>query len=131
MRDDDNFINIGEQSVQGTHHADVLKYWLSLQHIGKSGYSQLIDESYRLTTYLAQQIKSRTFLKLSGQPEMNLICFRGEPEWLEPSRWNDWNVRLQSYLLQNGAIFVSLPLYNESRWLRIVLLVVLQKSEKT
>lgn len=119
---DEEFINIGERSVQGTHHADILKYWLSLQHIGKSGYSQLIDESYRLTAYLAEQIKSRAFLKIAGKPELNLVCFRGEPDWLNPSGWDDWNARLQSYLLRQGSIFVSLPVYGESRWLRAVLL---------
>ncbi|MBA4124129.1 MAG: aspartate aminotransferase family protein [Acidobacteria bacterium] len=119
---DDELINIGERSVQGTHHADILKYWLSLQHIGKSGYSQLIDESYRLSTYLAEQIKSRAFLKIAGKPELNLVCFRGEPDWITLSGWDDWNARLQSYLLRQGSIFVSLPVYRESRWLRTVFL---------
>lgn len=122
MRGDDEFINVGETSVQGTHHADVLKFWLSLQHIGKSGYAQLINESYRLTAYLVEQIESRPFLKIAGQPEMNLVCFRGEPDWIAPPAWDDWNTRLQTHLLHEGSIFLSLPLYRESRWLRIVLL---------
>jgi len=122
MGGDDEFINIGEQSVQGTHHADVLKFWLSLQHIGKSGYARLIDDSYRLTSHLVEQIKSRPFLKIAGQPEMNLVCFRGEPDWVTPSDWDDWNARLQTYLLREGSVFLSLPLYRKSRWLRAVLL---------
>jgi len=122
MRDSDNFINLGEISVQGTRHAEILKLWLSLQHIGKIGYSQLIEESYRLTDYFVQQIKKRPFLEMAGQPETNLICFRGVPAWVSSTEWDNWNTNLQTYLLQKSKVFLSLPAYRGSRWLRAVLL---------
>lgn len=122
MSGGEEFTNIGEISVQGTHHADVLKFWLSLQHIGKSGYARLINESYSLTSYLVEQIKIRPFLKIASQPEMNIVCFRGEPNWINDANWDDWNTELQAYLLSEGSIFLSLPLYRKSHWLRAVLL---------
>ena len=122
MRDSGEFINLGEISVQGTRHAEVLKLWLSLQHIGKSGYAQLIEKSYQLTDYFIEQVKKRTFLEMAGNPETNIICFRGIPSWLQEGEWDDWNSRLQSKLLQNGKMFLSLPTYRGSRWLRAVLL---------
>lgn len=118
----EDFINLGEVSVQGTRHAEILKLWLSLQHIGKQGYNQLIDESYRLTNYFFQQVKSRSFLAAAGEPEMNLICFRGVPSWISADEWNSWNTTLQTYLLQQGNTFLSLPTYRGDRWLRAVLL---------
>ena len=122
MRDGESFTNLGEVSVQGTHHADILKLWLSLQHIGQAGYAQLIDESYALTAFLVEQIKQRTFLELASQPEMNIVCFRGIPHYLPETEWDKWNAALQDNLLHKAGIFLSLPLYRKSRWLRSVLL---------
>ncbi|NOK70957.1 MAG: aminotransferase class V-fold PLP-dependent enzyme [Chloroflexi bacterium AL-N10] len=122
MRDAGDFINLGEVSVQGTRHAEVLKLWLSLQHIGKTGYAQLMEESYRLTDYFAQQVQKRPFLEMAGKPETNLVCFRGIPSWVSQTEWDNWNANLQTHLLQKGNTFLSLPTYRGHRWLRAVLL---------
>ena len=122
MGDRDDFINLGEISIQGTRHAEVLKLWLSLQHIGKMGYAQLIQDSYTLTTYFVQQVQKRSFLELASEPETNLICFRGWFAHRSQAELDRWNTELQAYLLQNNQIFLSLPTYRGSRWLRAVLL---------
>ena len=36
--------------------------------------------------------------------------------------WDDWNSGLQESLLREANIFVSLPLYRGSRWMRAILL---------
>lgn len=122
MQATDDWTNLGEISIQGTRHADVLKLWLSLQHLGQSGYAQLIDESYRLTQLFIEEVRQRSFLELATEPEMNIICFRGVPSWLTSDRWDQWNADLQTHLLQTHSVFLSLPLYNGHRWLRAVLL---------
>lgn len=122
MGNEDDLSNLGEISVQGTRHADILKLWLSLQHLGQKGYSQLINESYRLSKFFLRELQSRSFLELAGKPEMNIICFRGTPSWIPPEQWDEWNTNLQTYLLQTADTFLSLPLYRGHRWLRAVLL---------
>jgi glutamate/tyrosine decarboxylase-like PLP-dependent enzyme len=122
MNTEEDWINLGEISVQGTRHADVLKLWLSLQHVGKRGYSELIARNYALTDNFVAAIQSRPFLTLASHPEMNLICFRGCPSWLPLSQWDTWNQTLQHYLLQHANAFLSLPQYRGQSWLKVVLL---------
>ncbi|HEY8558853.1 MAG TPA: pyridoxal-dependent decarboxylase [Pyrinomonadaceae bacterium] len=120
MGDTGGFTNIGEISVQGTHHADVLKLWLSLRHIGKNGYARLIEESYKLTDYFFAQVKKRAFLQAAGAPETNLVCFRFATG--DEADADALNARAQRHLLREAQTFFSLPVYRGNRWLRAVLL---------
>jgi L-2,4-diaminobutyrate decarboxylase len=122
MRGANGFVNLGEIGVQGTRHADALKLWLSLRHLGRNGYAELIDGGYRRIALLLERIRKQAYLKLAGEPDTNILCFRGEPTELSPDRWDTWNEGLQAALLRDQHIFVSLPLYRGQRWLRVVLL---------
>lgn len=117
-----DFTNLGEIGVQGTRHADVLKLWLALQHLGRRGFGELVDHGYRLAARVTQAVEQRSFLELASRPETNIVCFRGCPDWIAPATWDDWNSDLQESLLREAGIFVSLPLYRGSRWLRAILL---------
>jgi len=138
MGDDAEWPNLGELTVQGTRHADILKFWLSLQHIGTAGYSDIIRHNYSLTAAFLQQVNDRPYLQLASQPQMNLVCFRLAPMEIDATQHNDLNVELQRYLLwrdgkecdgkgcnekdAKGAIFLSLPTYRGQCWLKAVLL---------
>ena len=122
MKDQNSYINLGEISVQGTKYAEVVKLWLSLLSLGKNGYEQLIDYSFDLTKKFIEEVSKRNYLKLVSSPEMNLICFRGEPTNLNASELDSWNEKLQSYLVKETDFFLSLPKYKNSLWLRTVLL---------
>ena len=114
MQHNGDLRNLGEISVQGTRHVDVLKLWLSLQHIGKKGYAQLVEEGCRLANLFAQKVIERPYLELADMPETNIVCFRVK---------NELNTKeLHSFLLRESCFFLSLPSYRESRWLRVVLL---------
>ena len=122
MNMEQDWVNLGEMTVQGTRHADVLKLWLSLQHLGKQGYSALIEASYALTEQFTEAVQRRSYLKLVSEPEMNVVCFRGCPSWVPSADWNHWNAELQAYLLKQGNAFVSLPRYRGQNCLKVVLL---------
>lgn len=134
MGDDNEWTNLGELTVQGTRHSDILKLWLSLQHIGSTGYAAIIQHNYDLTAQFVSAIKARPHLQLASLPQMNLVCFRlapiqGHQQISEQSKIDDWdalNAQLQQYLLkakeQSQAVFLSLPTYQSQRWLKAVLL---------
>lgn len=122
MHTEDDWVNLGEISVQGTRHADVLKLWLSLQHLGKQGYRELIAASDVLTKTFVAAIEARPDLELASEPEMNLVCFRGCPSEIPTDQWDAWNRDLQQYLLREANAFLSLPRYRGQNWLKVVLL---------
>lgn len=122
MHDHDNWPNLGELTVQGTRHPDILKLWLSLQHIGRTGYSAVIDHNYALTHTFTTAVKARPFLTLANEPQMNLVCFRAEFSGLSADQLDHWNHELQQWLLHQGTTFLSLPIYRGQRWLKAVLL---------
>ncbi|MFZ4640838.1 MAG: pyridoxal phosphate-dependent decarboxylase family protein [Nodosilinea sp.] len=122
MNRQDNWANLGEITLQGTRHGDILKLWLSLQHLGKAGYAALIETSYGLTRSMVDCISQRPHLTLACTPAMNLVCFRSCPASLPESQWDDWNSHLQQNLLAKGQVFFSLPWWRGERWLKAVLL---------
>lgn len=122
MKAQNSYINLGEINVQGTKYAEVVKLWLSLLSLGKEGYKQLIDFSFDLTDKFVMEISKRNYLKLASQPEINLVCFRGQPTNLKANEFDNWNERLQNYLVSETDFFLSLPKYKNNLWLRTVLL---------
>ncbi|HEV2915088.1 MAG TPA: pyridoxal-dependent decarboxylase [Pyrinomonadaceae bacterium] len=120
--DDGGFTNLGEITVHGSRRVEVLKLWLSLQHIGRRGYRQLVDEGCRLAEHFLSKVEERPHFELVGKPDMNILCFRGTPEAVSPARWDEWNTRLQAYLLREKGFFLSCPPYRGAHWLRVVLL---------
>ncbi|MGD1856700.1 MAG: pyridoxal phosphate-dependent decarboxylase family protein [Leptolyngbyaceae cyanobacterium] len=122
MHDHDDWPNLGEFTVQGTRHPDIFKLWLSLQHIGREGYSAIIDHNYALTKAFTAAVNARAFLTLASEPQMNLVCFRAEPAAVSSAQWDSWNHGLQQWLLAKGNTFLSLPTYRGQRWLKAVLL---------
>ncbi len=123
MADDSQWPNLGELTLQGTRHPDILKLWLSLQHLGKAGYADIIRHNYAIATQFAKEVTTRPDLTLASTPQMNLVCFRLQPQHIPPEQWDDLNAKLQHHLLaKTPSIFLSLPLYRRQRWLKAVLL---------
>ena len=124
--EDSEWENLGELSVQGTRHPDILKLWLSLQHMGSSGYAAIIEHNFQLTAQFVREVTARPQLQLASDPQMNLVCFRLAPEQTSADQRDALNARLQQHLLtakENAtAVFLSLPTYQGQRWLKAVLL---------
>ena len=112
--------NLGELTVQGTRHADVLKCWLTFEHLGRRGIEQLVEESYRLTDHLVSGIEERESLELASTPETNIVAFRANPA--TGTDLDALNAALRDHLLREHDVYLSLPTYRGAKWLRAVLL---------
>ncbi|RTL10934.1 MAG: aminotransferase class I/II-fold pyridoxal phosphate-dependent enzyme [Neisseriaceae bacterium] len=119
MKEQTDFINLGEITIQGSRNAEVLKLWLSLLSIGTDGYRQLINHGYNLSHKFTRLVAKLAFIELITEPETNVICFRIKAE--DTNQQEQLNIALQEYLLKHG-VFVSVPRFNGQIWLRMVLL---------
>lgn len=125
MKEQDEYINLGEITIQGSHNAEVLKLWLSMLAIGKSGYNELINHGYMLTGLCHNEVLKRDFLELVITPQVNICCFRIK---LANHDGDELAVKLHNHLLKHG-IFVSLPRLFGKLCLRMVLLNPFTNSE--
>jgi glutamate/tyrosine decarboxylase-like PLP-dependent enzyme len=121
LKNKDDF-HLGELSLQGTRYPDILKLWLSFQHLGRITYSNLINNSYSITKSIQLEIIKRNHLKLACDPEMNILCFRVEPKNINYNLRNAWNIKLRNFLLKKYNIFFSIAEYKGCNWLRAVIL---------
>ena len=108
-------VNLGELGLQGTRPAEVLKLWLTLQHLGLSGLARLVDAGMDLTSEVAAELARRPGLEMAAPADSNLLCFR-------PAGAEDAAVEALQKRLLDAGIFLSLPLHEGRRWLRLVLL---------
>lgn len=122
MSSGEDFTNLGEIGLQGSRPTEVLKLWLSLQHIGRKAYGELVDQRIALVEFFARKIKQRPVFQLAAKPESGIVCFRGTPGWLPESEWEAWNTELQARLLREKKIYVSSQVIRGQKWLRVVLL---------
>tara|TARA_Y100000590_G_scaffold134858_1_gene154272 strand:- start:1279 stop:2307 length:1029 start_codon:yes stop_codon:yes gene_type:complete len=112
----------GEITLQGTRYPDVLKLWLSLQHIGNFSYSEIIEDSFKHTDLFKKKLLEINNIKIACEPDMNIICFRYEKKNKSLNENNLINIKLQNILLNKNNIFFSIVKYNNCKWLRAVLL---------
>ena len=113
--------NLGEIGIQGTRAPDVLKLWLTMQHLGADGFAGIVERTNAIARRFETEVRARPSLRLAAPPEMNIVCFRAEPEGVDASEWDPLNAELRERLRSEG-LFLSLPTFHGARWLRAVLL---------
>ena len=112
----------GEITLQGTRYPDILKLWLSLQHLGNFSYSEIIENSFKYTNFFKRKLLQINNIKIACDPQMNILCFRYEIKDKNMNENNIINLNLQKFLLKKHNIFFSIVEYNNSKWLRAILL---------
>lgn len=120
LQEEERFINRSEIGVQGSRPAEILKLWLTLQHVGAKGFEELIGQWVGLADYVAEEVRKRDFLRLAGPPEAGIVCFRGAPSWAPEEQWDEWSRKLHQRIVDRSGIYLSFVNYRGAHWLRAV-----------
>ena len=118
--------NVGEYTIQGTRRVDILKLWLTFEHLGRDLLGDLMQESLRRADSLAERIAEEPCCELLTDPQLNIVCFRYVPEGWDPATraddLNRLNEQIHADLTRDGSGWISIPQHRGTRWLRFVIL---------
>ena len=106
----------GECGLQGTRPAEVLKLWLGLRQLGRSGIDAVLEGAISRRQRL-QQLLDPLPLSLQGGP-LHLLAFC--PEGLDASAADLWSSTTRQRLLEQ-QLMLSRPLYAGRHHLKAVL----------
>ena len=106
----------GECGLQGTRPAEVLKLWLGLRQLGRSGIETLLDGAVRRRARL-QQLLQPLPLQLCGGP-LHVLAFC--PEGADAASAEVWSATTRQRLLDQ-QLMLSRPLYGGRHHLKAVL----------
>jgi L-2,4-diaminobutyrate decarboxylase len=118
--------NLGEYTIQGTRRVDVLKLWLTLEHLGTEYLDRLITQDIERARWFARKIADTPGFELVNNPDLSIVCFRVIPDgWdreRDAERLDEVQVRVQRAVAERGHGWLSLPTYRGRRVLRAVVL---------
>ena len=106
----------GEQGLQGSRPAEVLKLWLGLRQLGERGIASVLDGALQRRQFLQDRLQTNDLLISSGP--LHLLACR--PRRGTASRIEQWSVETRQRLLDQG-LMLSRPVYAGMHHLKAVL----------
>lgn len=109
---DEPSLNYYEYGFQNSRGFRALKVWMSLQHVGKSGYIEMINEDIELSKLLFQEADSHRELEALTQ-NLSITTFRYVPSHdghngkIDEDYLNNLNELLLKELQNDGEVFLS------------------------
>ncbi len=117
--------NLGELTIQGTRRVDILKLYLTLEHLGTDRLAGFVEQQVALAGELAAYIRNQPELELINDPDMNIVCFRyrGRPGTDPgPVAMDRLNAAIHAEIEAGGTAWLSMPRYRGMNTLRMVIL---------
>ncbi|MEK3883847.1 aspartate aminotransferase family protein [Paenibacillus sp. PL2-23] len=102
--------NLVGKSIQTTRRFDALKLYMSLQHIGRDRFAEMIDHTLQLAAETAELIKRAAELELLAEPTINTVVFSYMPSTisgLDDRGADELNRRIRDCLLEGGMAVVA------------------------
>lgn len=115
------------KSIQTTRRFDALKLWVSLQHLGRQGFADMIDTTIDLAAQTAHLIAGDPGLELVNQPTINAVVFHYRPSDLptttvSAAQVNQINRHIRQSLLYRGQAVLAQTQIGDRVYLKLTLL---------
>ena len=121
FHDDPNYIlNLGEHSLQCGRRTDALKLWLSWKYLGNKGFEKNINHIFEMAQYAKEKIETSTLLHLITPIESLNVCFQIQPNSLQKSDWNQFNIIVRDKMLAEGKLMVNYANIDSTTCIRLV-----------
>jgi sulfinoalanine decarboxylase len=106
----------GEQGLQGSRPAEILKLWLGLRQLGESGIRSLLQAALQRRQHLEARLDPER-LQVSSGPLHLLVC---RPRIAAPDQVDAWSATTRARLLEQGFM-LSRPFHGGCHPLKAVL----------
>ena len=73
-----------------------------------------------MAQYARNKIEASKLLKLITPVESLNICFQIQPEAIQPSNWNNFNIQVREEILENGKIMVNYASIKDTTCFRLI-----------
>jgi aromatic-L-amino-acid/L-tryptophan decarboxylase len=118
-KEGENLHNYYEYGFQNSRGFRALKVWLTLQHLGKSGYEKLIREDIELSKMLFELVKNHPETE-PGSQNLSITTFRYKPQGFKKdnNHLNTLNKKLLDNIQAGGEAFLSNAIIDGNFYLR-------------
>ena len=113
----------GVRSFQCSRRADVLKLWVVLQRLGRSGIAALHDHLCDLAGIVREELSAHRELVVLHEPESNILCFRyvGDRS-LSDDELDGINREIRERYNRSGVGWITATLLEGRRVLRVTMM---------
>lgn len=101
-----SFADLGFQQTRGFR---ALKLWMTLEHLGRTGVTDLIRRTVGLAHRLARLIEAEPDLELCSEGDLSVVCLRYRPRDpdLTPTQLDALNRAIEAAVQTEGAVFLT------------------------
>jgi len=85
FRPDEEVVNLGSDTLQGSKRFEALKLWFALQLVGVNDYGRIIDHTIEQTKEIAVWLRDVDDFEVIEDSEINLFSFRFVPKEIKTS----------------------------------------------
>ena len=112
--DEVHYYKRGPQNSRGFR---ALKVWLSLRHLGREGYAELIERDIQLARELRDLVDAAASLE-NGPGGLSITTFRYVHDGASEEELNELNLEILDRLQKSGEAFISNAVVDGTYWLR-------------